>query len=101
MSFTVRARRWKRQILFGAILHLTFLVVAPVAHHDLECHLKTPLHCAACAISPLTPAPKTVHALAPVHLDDAGRATVLVVAVTGTLLPVRSSGRSPPVLVLS
>jgi hypothetical protein len=96
MVFTLRVRRWKRRILLGAILHLAFLAVAPFEHHDLQCHLKTPLHCAACASSPLSPAPRAAHSPAPSLLTDVGVASVLVVADKDTCLAVRTPGRSPP-----
>lgn len=81
----------------GVALYALFLVVSPLEHHDLVCHLRTPLHCTSCTSTALgadTHVPPVIGAWA---LSDAGHAVVDAVPLSGTLLPVRSSGRSPPI----
>ena len=34
-------------------LYVVLLVVSPILHHDLACHVKSPTHCDACAANPL------------------------------------------------
>ena len=80
----------------GAALYIVFLVIAPFAHHDLECHLKTPSHCTSCAASHLGADPDPLAAQGTSALADAGRAQFLHILTDGTFLSVRSTGRSPP-----
>lgn len=94
-----RVRRWRRVAAFAVVLYSIFLVTAQFEHHDLACHLKTPLHCTSCASSPLS-----VNAHAPAvpeacRFADAGRAIAQQVLVEGILLTTQSSGRSPPSIV--
>ena len=93
---SLQARRWKRPFLFGVILHLLFLVTTPFEHHDILCHLKTPLHCTACASSQLSSDPQPAVAPGVSGLADAGRAVFTPFVEKGTVLAVRSPGRSPP-----
>lgn len=84
--------------LVGVLLYAVFLVTSPFEHHDLDCHLKNPLHCTACTSSVLgsdTHAPAEVGSI---RLTDAGRATPFHATRHGVLLAVRSTGRSPPVV---
>ncbi len=83
-------------IVAGLALYAIVLIGSPFEHHDLVCHLKTPQHCTSCASSqlgsdvlPLVP-PGTS------HLHDAGSATTLDQILEGTLLVLRTTGRSPP-----
>ena len=80
----------------GVAIYAVFLVTAPFEHHDLICHIKTPLHCTACASSQIGSDPSTPAILGAGHLADAGRALTVSVTADGILLPVRSTGRSPP-----
>ena len=91
-----RVRRWRRVAAFAIALYSVFLLTAPFEHHDLACHLKTPLHCMSCASSPLSVNPHAPVAPDATHLADAGRAIALQVLVDGALLATPSSGRSPP-----
>jgi hypothetical protein len=77
-------------------MYVVFVGAAQFEHHDLSCHLKTPQHCTSCASSSLSVNPHTPSTLDTVRFADAGRAVVLHVLFDGTLLPVSSSGRSPP-----
>ncbi len=77
-------------------IYTVFLVASPFEHHDLSCELKTPQHCTSCTSTQL--GSDTQVALAPgaAQLADTGSATSFVLLDTGTLLAVRSTGRSPP-----
>lgn len=77
-------------------IYAVFLVASPFEHHDLLCELRTPQHCTSCASSQL--GSDTQVALAPgaAQLADAGRAASFIMLAEGTLLVVRSTGRSPP-----
>jgi hypothetical protein len=77
-------------------LYAIFLATAPFEHHDLLCHLKTPQHCTACAASPLSVDPHTPAVLDDCRRADAGRAIAIQLLAESVLLPVSSSGRSPP-----
>lgn len=94
-----RGRRWRRVAAVAIALYSVFLVTAPFEHHDLACHLKTPLHCMSCASSPLSLNPHTPVVPDALRLADAGRATLPHVLLEGALLAAQSSGRSPPALV--
>jgi hypothetical protein len=77
-------------------LYALFLVTSEFEHHDLQCELRTPLHCTACAASALGSDLQNVLPVGVWHLNDAGRAVTDPVVSHGRLLDVRSNGRSPP-----
>ena len=77
-------------------IYAVFLIASPFEHHDLSCELKTPQHCTSCTSSQLGSDTHVVHAPGAAQLADAGRANVFVTLDEGTLLAVRSTGRSPP-----
>lgn len=81
----------------GVALYAVFLVTAPFQHHDLECELKTPMHCTACTSSAVAADPHTPVVVGSWSLADVGSALVSVPIVDDILLTVRSLGRSPPV----
>ena len=89
-------RRFRRYACLALGLFSIFLVTAQLEHHDIACHLKTPQHCSACASSPLGSDPKAPASFNRIVLADAGGAITDAVLLTGTVLPARSSGRSPP-----
>jgi hypothetical protein len=74
-----------------------FLLTTQFEHHDLLCHLRTPQHCTACTSSIVGAGTDVSPALGAAHLDDAGSAVGVQVLAGGVLLPVRTTGRSPPV----
>src|SRR6185295_11553046 len=86
----------RRLALIGVTLHLVFLMTAQFEHHDLLCHLKTPLHCTSCASSPLSPHPHAPAIVGACYLSDMGRAFAFLLESESVVLPVRSLGRSPP-----
>lgn len=80
----------------GVALYAVFLVLAPLEHHDLACHLKNPLHCTACTSSLPGSDPQGAEIVGASSLADAGRAVAVHVLAADALLSVRSTGRSPP-----
>jgi hypothetical protein len=96
MICNVGRYRSLRSVSVEVAIYLAILLVAPFAHHDLDCHLKTPLHCPACASSQVglnTPLPSVARTA---DLPDAGDVITCQPPAAGTRLPVRSLGRSPP-----
>ena len=77
-------------------IYAVFLIASPFEHHDLLCELKTPQHCTSCTSTQLGADPQTPLDPGAWHLADAGRAASFVLLHRGTLLAVRSTGRSPP-----
>jgi hypothetical protein len=77
-------------------LYAVFLVTVPFEHHDLICHLRTPLHCASCTSSVVGSDPTAPAILGAWALADAGSALAVQFTADDILLPVRSTGRSPP-----
>src|SRR5216684_7663106 len=83
-------------IVVGLALYVTVLIGSPFEHHDLVCHLKTPQHCTSCASSQLGSDVLPLVAPGTSHLADAGSATTLDQILDGTLVVLRTTGRSPP-----
>lgn len=77
-------------------IYALFLVASPFEHHDLSCELKTPQHCTACTSTQLGSDTQIVLSPGAAQLADAGSAAPLVLLDEGTLLVLRSTGRSPP-----
>ena len=90
------SRRLRRYVHAALVLFAVFLITGEFEHHDIACHLKTPQHCSACASSPLGADPSRPSTLDRIVLADAGHAVAAAVVLTGTVLPSRASGRSPP-----
>src|SRR5580765_2894963 len=86
----------RRLALLGMAIYAVFLVASPFEHHDLSCELTTPQHCTSCTSTQLGSDTQIVLAPGAAQLADVGRANVFVVLDEGTLLAVRSTGRSPP-----
>jgi|SRR5579872_201380 len=93
-----RVRDWRRQRLMGVglALYAIFVLTTPFEHHDLQCELKTPLHCTACTSSVVGSDPHSLTVASTATLIDAGRAVVVQFVAESILLTVRSTGRSPP-----
>ena len=77
-------------------IYAIFLVASPFEHHDLSCELKTPQHCTSCSSTQLGSDTQVVLAPGAAQLADAGSASSFIILDKGTLLVVRSTGRSPP-----
>jgi hypothetical protein len=86
----------RRLALVGMAIYAVFLVASPFEHHDLSCELKTPQHCTSCTSTQLGSDTHVILAPGAAQLADAGRADAFIVLAEGTLLAVRSTGRSPP-----
>src|SRR6188472_2293178 len=97
-GMTVRSasRSYRRLASVALALFSVFLATAEIEHHDIACHLKTPQHCTACAQSQLGSDPHAPASFDRIVLADAGYAMSDAVLLSGTVLPTRSSGRSPP-----
>jgi hypothetical protein len=94
--FPQSSRRWRRFAFVGMALYALFLVTSPFEHHDLQCELRTPLHCTACAASALGSDVQNIAVIGVRHLDDVGSAVTELIVCHGRLLDVRTNGRSPP-----
>ena len=77
-------------------IYAVFLVASPFEHHDLQCELRTPQHCTSCTSAQLGSDTQVAVAPGAAQLADAGSAASFVLLDEGTLLVVRSTGRSPP-----
>jgi hypothetical protein len=91
-------RAWRRFAKVAFALYAVFLVTAQFEHHDLACHLKTPLHCTSCNASPLSSTPRAPVAMHTHRLVEAGRAETFQILSEGALLSTARSGRAPPSL---
>jgi hypothetical protein len=80
----------------GVGCYLLALAVAPLLHHDLECHVKSPTHCTACMASPpgLCSAPGAPLDGTPLH--DAGSVEAARAKAPAPTFAVDAPGRSPP-----
>jgi hypothetical protein len=77
-------------------IYAIFLVASPFEHHDLSCELKTPQHCTSCTSTQLGSDTHIILTPGAAQLADAGSASSFVLLDEGTVLVVRSTGRSPP-----
>ena len=93
-----KGARFRRLAIAGVLLHTLFLAIADFEHHDIACHLKTPLHCTSCALSPVSSDPRTPFDPGASGLTDAGRAVAVNVEFESAVLAVGTTGRSPPAL---
>ena len=82
--------------LAGMLVYALFLVTVQFEHHDLICHVKHPAHCPACSSSVLGSDPDAPTTLGAWTLPEAGRALIFHTNPDSALLPVKSTGRSPP-----
>lgn len=88
-----RAKR--AALFFGAGLYALLVMLNPVLHDDLACHLKSPTQCNACMASPSASRVEGMGPTLPVlaeagWVEPAGR--TVVVSAPAPALP----GRSPP-----
>ena len=82
--------------MLAAALYCLVVLAASFEHHDFLCDLRNPQHCTACTASQLGCDPQTLTTPRTSQLADAGSAVAKHVLAQGALLPVRSTGRSPP-----
>jgi hypothetical protein len=81
---------------FSVAFYALFLLTTQFEHHDLLCHLRTPQHCTACTSSIVGAGTDAQSTPGAAHLDDAGSAVSFQLLIGSVLLPVRTTGRSPP-----
>ena len=80
----------------GLAVYSVILVVSPVVHHDLACHVKSPTHCEACAANPLASRVETAVLAVTAALPAAGEVPPGAHDLDGAD-PVRiAAGRAPP-----
>ena len=96
MRGCLRELRRNPLTFIGVTLYAVFLITAQFQHHDLQCELKTPLHCTACTASAVASDPDTPIVVGAWSLADAGSAVVTQFIAEGVVLTLRSNGRSPP-----
>ena len=80
----------------GVGFYLLALGVAPLLHHDLECHVKSPTHCNACMASPPGLCSAAGAPLDATSLHDAGRVEAARATTPAHAFAVDTPGRSPP-----
>jgi hypothetical protein len=96
MARSGNRRLSQRLALVGMAIYALFLVASPFEHHDLSCELKTPQHCTSCTSTQLGSDTQIILAPGAAQLADAGIASPFVILDEGTLLVLRTTGRSPP-----
>jgi len=80
----------------GLAVYSVILIVSPVVHHDLACHVKSPTHCDACAANPLASRVETAVLAVTAALPAAGEVPPAAHDSDGAD-PVRiAKGRAPP-----
>ena len=92
----VRRRSARLWAWLGLAVYCVILVVSPVVHHDLACHVKSPTHCEACAANPLASRVEAAVAAVTAALPSAGEVAPAVHDLDGAD-PIRiAAGRAPP-----
>jgi hypothetical protein len=100
-AFSVVASR-RLSPLAGRVLwlalgcYLLALVVAPLFHHDLECHAKSPTHCGACMASPPGVCSTAGAPVDATRFHDAGSVEAGGATAPVSAFAVDAPGRSPP-----
>jgi len=80
----------------GLAVYAAILVVSPVLHHDLACHVKSPTHCEACATNPLASRVEPAGSMALTGLPIAGEVVAVAVAHHARANLAPAVGRGPP-----
>ena len=94
----MRARAGARRssgILLVTVYALV-LVVSPLLHHDLDCHLTSRSHCGACTANPLAPGAEPGLPADAGRLPETGRVEAARCRCPGKAWPIRLPARSPP-----
>ena len=76
-------------------LYALLLVVNPILHDDLACHLKSPTHCSACTASPSASRVEVAGATLPIPIE-VGRVEPSDHAAETVAPLLALAGRSPP-----
>lgn len=93
MSFDGHQRRW---CLLFVLVYAAVLCLSPLLHHDFDCHLKTPSHCAACMANPTAPRAECVRDPGSTVLPMVETAERPRAARTACLCRLTFQGRAPP-----
>src|SRR6185295_9410531 len=97
MSLRRRHGRFGRACFVAALLvYGIVLLVTPVLHHDLVCHLKSPTHCHACVANPLASRIESGAHLSAIQLAEAGRVEPERAAASVVTPCLSATGRAPP-----
>ena len=80
----------------GVTCYVLALAVAPLLHHDLECHVKSPTHCDACMANPPGLCSTQSTPLEGTCLHDAGSVEAALASAPLPAFKVEAPGRSPP-----
>jgi len=93
-----RRSRWlaDRALWLALGCYLVALAAAPLLHHDLECHAKSPKHCNACMASQPGLSSAAGAPIDEIHLYDAGTVEAVSPTVLVSAFSVDTPGRSPP-----
>ena len=91
-----RHRSLARATALAAGLYAVILVVGPVLHHDLACHLKSRTHCTVCVVSITAPGAQGSSGLIAADLNASESLAVDRGPLGGSLTSSPLVGRSPP-----
>lgn len=83
-------------LVISLALFTFVLVSGPFQHHDFVCHLNSRTHCVSCVSSESASGLEQGAALATGALPKAGTLHGALPLSADTLLPARTTGRSPP-----
>ena len=89
-------RRLRLLALVGLVLYTIVLFASPLLHHDLACHVKTPAHCDACAMSPVASRVESSAVAGLPGLARAGTVETPREVAPRPFARVAQSGRAPP-----
>ena len=95
MSF-FRRRPAVRCAVIALAVYAALQVVGPVAHTDIADHVKSPSHCQVCAANPLAARIEPRVTSSQPSLPAIGDVAWVLPAGFVSLVPFRTSGRSPP-----
>jgi hypothetical protein len=93
VSSATRRRDYRRLIVLG--LYAVISLVAPLLHHDFECHLKSRIHCDACTRTPVATGIETGVTLL-VHMEPLRPIFPESVEAKACAERPSSPGRAPP-----
>jgi hypothetical protein len=94
VTVSVQTRRTRaRLIVLG--LYALVAMVAPLLHHDFECHLKSRIHCDACTATPVATGIESGVVLF-VHLADLRASVPENIDAIAVAERPSSPGRAPP-----
>ncbi len=87
---------WSRLVVYGLLAYVVVLCASPLLHHDLDCHLKSPAHCAGCVASPAALRGESAADLRETYLPAAEAVGYETPLSPAPLVVDGLKGRSPP-----